>query len=127
MADFATPGADAFLNGTALPATLYIQGHIGDPGTNGTANVAAETDRIAVGPWTAAATGGAGYRQIDNTQVEEILNAASTETWTHVTYWSASSAGTCWFVDNVADLAVTAGNTVRVDIGDAIIKIAVWV
>lgn len=121
MSDFATPGANAFLNGTALPATLYVQGHLGNPGTNGTANVAAETDRIAVNPWTTATTG-----SIANTQVESILNAAASETWTHVSYWSASSAGTCWFIDDIANLGITIGDTIQIDIGAATIAIPVW-
>lgn len=126
MADFATPGADAFLNGTALPTTLYVQGHTGDPGTNGTANVATETDRIAVSSWDAAGAGAAGYRKKSNSALAELLNAAATETWTHVTYWSAASGGTCWFVDDIANLSVAVGDTIRIVVGDATIAIPVW-
>lgn len=126
MADFATPGADAFLNGTPLPGTLYMQGHTGDPGTNGTANVAAETDRIAVSGWTAAGAGAAGYRAKSNTAICDLLNAAATETWTHVTWWSASSGGTCWFVDDIANTGITGGDTIRIVIGGATISVPVW-
>lgn len=126
MADFATPGADAFLNGTALPATLYVQGHTGDPGTNGTANVAAETDRIVVAAWTAAGAGATGYRAKSNTAVCDILNAAANETWTHVTYWSAASGGTCWFIDDIANLTVAVADTIRLDIGASIISVPIW-
>lgn len=127
MSDFATPGADAFLNGTALPATLYLQGHTGDPGTNGTANVAAETDRIALTTWAAAGAGAAGYRKKATTADASILNAAATETWTHVTYWSASSGGTCWFVDDITDAGIVATATIQVLAGDATIAVPVWV
>ncbi len=122
MSDFATPGANAFLDGTALPATLYVQGHTGNPGTNGTANVAAETDRIAVSSWTAASGG-----VKSNSALAEILNAAAAETWTHVTYWSASSGGTCWFVDDLAaDVPIEVGDTIQIDVGDATITVPVW-
>ncbi len=127
MADFATPGADAFLAGTALPSTLYVQAHTGDPGTNGTANVATETDRIVVNAWTAPAAAGAGYRGISNSQLEELLNAAATESVTHISLWSAASGGTCWFVANVADVSVTAGDTIAIDVGALTIKVPVWV
>ncbi len=127
MADFATPGADAFLAGTPLPATLYLQLHIGNPGTNGTANVATETDRIAINPWTAPGAGAAGYRAMSNTAVEELLNAAADDDVTHVTYWSASSGGTCWFIDALAaTIEVLTGNTVSIDIGAAVISVPVW-
>lgn len=127
MSDLATPGADAFLAGTALPATLHVQLHTGNPGTNGTANVAAETDRIAINPFGAPTTGGAGFRQISNTAIEELLNASTTENITHVSYWSAASAGTCWFVDALAGtLAVEAGNTVSIAPGASIIRVPVW-
>lgn len=122
MSDFATPGANAFLDGTALPATLYVQLHTGNPGTNGTANTATETDRIAIGSWSAA-SGGAKA----STALAEILNAAATETVTHVTYWSAGIGGTCWFIDDLAaDVPVELGDTVQIDIGDAVITVPVW-
>lgn len=126
MSDLATPGADAFLNGTALPTTLYVQGHVGNPGTNGTANVAAETDRVPITGWGAAGSGGAGFRAKASSVLGEVLNAAANETWTHVTYWSASSGGTCWFVDNIADVTIAIAETIQIDVGAAVIALPVW-
>lgn len=122
MSDFATPGANAFLDGTALPATLYVQGHTGNPGTNGTNNVAAETDRIAVSSWSVASGGSK-----SSTALAEILNAAAAETWTHVTYWSAASGGTCWFVEDLAsDVPIEVGDTIQIDAGASTITVPVW-
>lgn len=121
MSDFALPGANALLNGDPLPSTLYVQGHLGNPGSNGTANVAAETDRIAINSWTTSTTG-----SIANDQVEELLNASATESWTHVTYWDAPTGGVCWFVDDIANISITAADTIQIDIGDAVITISVW-
>lgn len=127
MSDFATPGADAFLAGDPLPDPLYIQMHLGNPGTNGTANVAAETDRLAVSPWTAPGSGGAGFRAISNTALEELLNSSNTEDVTHVTYWDSPTGGVCWFVNALGStMNVVAGNNVTADVGDLVIKIPVW-
>ena len=124
--DLSTPGADAILNSFGA-GTLYVKLHLGDPGTNGTSNAAAETDRIPVNAWTAAGAAGAGYRGISNTEVEEILNAAATENVTHVSFWSASSGGTCHFVAALAGtLNVTAADTIQIPIGALVIKFPVW-
>lgn len=126
MTKFATPGADAFLSGTPLPSTLYVQFHTGDPGTNGTSNIATETDRMQVDSWTAPASGGAGYRAIQNNTDEQILGVAGAETYTHITLWSASSGGTCWFICNSTDIIVDVGNTVQATAGSIIIRIVIW-
>lgn len=124
---FGTPGADAFLGGTALPSTLYLQMHTGDPGTNGTSNVATETDRITLNSWTTPAAGDTGYRSIETDTLAELLNTAATENITYVTLWSASSGGTCWFVINLeATVALTAGQNVDVDAGAAVIQVPIW-
>ena len=55
---FTTYGANAILDGTPVPATLYAKLHVGDPGVNATANPATEsslkTPKLA-GPTTAHA------------------------------------------------------------------------
>lgn len=92
MAALSTYGADAFLDGTALPATLYIQWHIGDPGAAGTANPAAETTRR--GFTRTAAAAAAANPAADIT----VASPAASETWTHATLWDAAAAGNCWMV-----------------------------
>jgi len=120
MSDIATPGANALLDGTALGATLYVQLHTGDPGTNGTANVATESARKAF-TRTAAAGGVA-----TNVASIEWPSAAATETATHVSIWSAASGGTCWFVDDITDEAIDTGDLIVIAAGDLSLAFTVW-
>jgi len=72
-----------------MPAAFYVQLHIGDPGAAGTSNVAANTTRKLVTFGSAAAAGA-----ISNTADIEWLAVPNLETYTHVSFWSASGAGT---------------------------------
>jgi len=123
--DLSKPGALAILSGTAMPTTLYVKGHVGDPGDSGTANAAAETTRKAVTLGTPSA--GAGYYEAGNTTLVEWLNAAANETWSHITLWSASSGGTCWFVDDCTNVVVVASNTITIDVGALTVRFPFWV
>lgn len=69
------------------PANVYLQWHVGDPGSAGTANVAAVTTRQAVTFGAASA----GAIALSNSPA---YTATGTETLTHVSLWSATSAGT---------------------------------
>lgn len=120
MPSLATPGANAILDGTAIGATLYAQLHTGDPGTNGTANIATETARKSF--TRAAASGGA----TANAGIIEWLNYPANETITHVTVWSASSGGTCWLIVDNANTAVLIGETVQILAGDLDLVAPVW-
>lgn len=123
--DLSKPGALALLSGTAMPTTLYVKGHIGDPGDSGLNNAAGETTRKAVTLGTPSSVAGA--YEAANTSLVEWLNASTSETWTHVTLWSASSGGTCWFVDNPADIVIVAGNTISIDVGALVVRFPHWV
>ena len=100
--DLMQPGADAMLDGTAIPTTLYLQGHTDDPGADGTANVGANSTRIALASWNAAESGGAGFRRKTNSTTVLSGAASTDETWTWVTLWSDATDGTVWFVDQLA-------------------------
>lgn len=121
MTALATPGANAFLNGTALPATLHVQWHIGNPGAAGTANVAAQTTRQ---PFTrTAASGGAASNDV----AADVASPVAAETWTHATLWSASSAGTCWLISALTNpITVAIGVPVAVGIGVLDLVASVW-
>lgn len=122
--DLATTGAvELFDNG--LPATLYAQLHTGDPGTNGTSNVATENTRASF-TRTAASAGPAGFVSCSNDTVVEWLNAAADETVTHLTVWTASSGGVCVFVDNCPDAVIASGETIQIQIGDLVMRFPVW-
>lgn len=120
--NLSTPGANAVLDGTAMPTTLYVQLHTGNPGTNGTANVAAETRRKSF--TRTAGSGGASANDI----LIEWLDAAATEDLTHVSLWSASSAGVCWWVGAItgAPIHVLAHNTIQIDIATLTLTLTVW-
>ena len=110
------------LDGTALPATLYVQLHVGNPGAAGTANVATLSARQSF--TRGAATAGAA----SNVNLLQWLSAPATEDLTHLSVWSASSAGTCWFVGGITDSpasAVTSQN-VEIQIGSLDLNCEIW-
>ena len=119
MGTFAESQRDAMLNAYArntsyANAAVWVKLHLGDPGSAGTANPAAETTRQQA-TFGSAASGGA----ISNTAAVEWTNVSDTETYTHVSLWSASTAGTFLGSDDLSSSApVTAGDTFRIPIGD---------
>lgn len=82
-----------WLFGTAetAPAGSYVQVHVGDPGSAGTANPSAVTTRSAV----TMAAASSGSKSITGTNPSWSMTA--TETITHISVWSASTAGTFLF------------------------------
>jgi hypothetical protein len=95
-----------------LPSPIFVQLHTGDPGEDGTANVATESTRKSV--TLGAASGGVRASTAD----AEWTNVAGTETYSHISLWSAASAGNCWGSGPLAaNRAVTAGDTFRLPSG----------
>lgn len=100
-------------------AAVYVKLHTGDPGVAGTTNAAANTTRQAATFGSAAATG-----TISNTAAIEWTNVSNTEVYSHISLWTASSAGTFLGSDDLsATASVTAGDTFRIPIGDLDISI----
>jgi hypothetical protein len=114
--------ANAILNGTAMPATLWVQLHTGNPGTNGTANVAADDRRRSFTRTTA--TGGT----CSNAALIEWLSAPATEDLTHISIHDASTAGNAWWVGEINDAPVSAvaGQATEIALGDLTLTLAVW-
>jgi hypothetical protein len=101
-------------------AAVYVQLHLGDPGAAGTSNVAANTTRQAATFGSAAATGA-----ISNTVAIEWTSVPNTETYTHVSCWTASSNGTFLGSDDLSSsAAMTAGDTFRIPVGDLDIAVS---
>jgi hypothetical protein len=74
----------------AAVATPFVQLHVGDPGAAGTANVAAVTTRNAV-TWNAPS----GTGPVSMTLASlAAFTGISAETITHISIWTASTAGT---------------------------------
>ena len=101
-----------------LNAAVWVKLHLGDPGSAGTLNPAAETTRQeATFP---ASSGGA----LSNDNTIEWTSVSTTETYSHISLWTASSAGTFLGSDDLsATASVTAGDTFRIPIGDLDITI----
>lgn len=87
-------------------ATVYVQLHVGDPGTAGTSNPAANTTRQQAVFGSAAAS-----RSISNT-ANIVWTATANETYSWVSLWSASSGGTFLGRDDLSNIApvVTGGS-----------------
>lgn len=120
-AEFSTFGANSVLDGTGIPATLYLKAHLGNPGAAGTANAATETTRKAF--TRSAASAGA----TSNPALLQWTNAAATENWTHWTAWDASTGGNCWMVGDLsATVNVAATDTVEIAVGDLDLAVTIW-
>lgn len=95
-------------------AAVYVKLHTGDPGSAGTSNAATETTRQAATFGSAAASGA-----ISNTAAIEWTNVSTTETYSHISLWSAETDGTFLGSDDLSSsAAVTAGDTFRIAISD---------
>jgi hypothetical protein len=107
---------DAYVGKTTYTANaaFYVKLHLGDPGAAGANNAAANTTRQAATFGNAAATG-----TISNTAAVEWTNVSNTETYSYVSFWTASTNGTFLGSDDLSSTAaVTAGDTFRIPIGD---------
>lgn len=106
---------DAYCGNTTYTANaaVYVQLHLGDPGAAGTSNGATETTRQEA--TFAAANAGA----ITNEAAIEWLDVSTTETYSHISLWTASTDGTFLGSDDLSSsAAVTDGDTFRIPAGD---------
>lgn len=105
---------DALLRNTSYAnATVYVKLHIGAPGSAGANNAAANTSRQQA-TFNAASSGAT-----TNTSDVVWTNVSNSETYSHISLWSASSGGT--FLGEAAlagSQAVVAGNNFRIVAGD---------
>lgn len=83
----ATGQANSLLD--TLLGSTFIQLHTGDPGAAGTANVSSVTTRPAAA-YSAAASGSKGL----SAAASWTNWAGAAETLTHISFWTAASAGT---------------------------------
>jgi hypothetical protein len=102
------------------PTAFWVKLHLGDPGSAGTSNPAAETDRQQAS--FGAASGGVITSDADLTWT----NVSNTETYSHISFWTASSAGTFLGSDDLAaSKAVTAGDTFTIPSGSLTVTITI--
>lgn len=107
-----TYGANAVLNGTAIPATLHAKIHTGNPTAAGTANAATETTRKSFTRSTS--TTGA----TSNAAALTWASIAGSEDPTYLSLWDAGTGGNCWGIVPVVSNAYAAGDTWEVAAGD---------
>lgn len=119
MGTFSDLVANSWLDAVArnvsyAEAAFWAKLHLGDPGSAGTSNAAAETTRKQVTFGAAAAS-----RAISSTTATEWLAVSTTETYTHVSFWDAETGGNFLGRDDLSSsAAVTAGDTFRMPSGD---------
>ena len=90
------------------PTDLYVQCHTGDPGASGTANVSTGIATRTVADWAAPSGGSMALTGTVS------FSATGSDTITHVSVWSASSAGTFYYSAALsASKAVTNGDTLN--------------
>ena len=95
------------------PTGFFVKLHVGDPGAAGAGNPAGETTRQSAS--MAAASGGT----ITNDTAVTWTNVSTPETYSYVSFWSAAVAGTFLGSDDLtAPVAVVAGNTFTIPVGD---------
>src|SRR5687768_14831959 len=102
---------DAYCRSVAYsdPASFNVKLHIGDPGAAGTSNAAGETTRKAV-TFSAASAGA-----ITNSAAITWTSVSTTETYSHVSFWSDIAAGTFLGSDALnTSRSVTAGDTFEI-------------
>ena len=118
MGTFSDLVADAWLNavGNATAyseAAVYVQLHTGDPGSAGTSAVATNNTRQAASFSTAAS------RAMTTDAVIEWTSVSTTETYSWISLWDASTSGNFLGRDDLSSTApVTAGDTFRIPTGD---------
>ena len=122
MANLTIYGANTLLAGTPMPTTLWVQLHTGDPGPDGTSNLATDGRRRSFTRTTPAA--GA----CTNAALLEWLAAPADESLTHISAWDADAAGACWWVGAITGgpaEAVT-GQSTEIPLGDLGLSFVTW-
>lgn len=99
-----------------MPSALWLQLHVGAPGEDGTANVAAFTTRTQI---DSAFGTGASSRAIANDALITITGFSTSETITHWSVHDASSDGNCLFYGVLTTQRnVGVGITLRIQVGE---------
>lgn len=105
---------DALGNATnyTAPTAFYVKLHTGDPGSAGTSNAAGNTTRQQAS--FGAASGGSMTTDAD----VAWTNVSTAETYSHVSFWSASTGGTFLGSDDLAtSRAVLVGDDFTISAG----------
>ena len=119
---FSATAGDAILDTLVDTDYPWMQLHTGDPGAAGTANVAGNTTRKDTSAAWAPSSGGTKTTDVDITWSD--AEVTTTETYTHFSQWTASTAGTFGFSGTVTALEVDAtGESFAIASGNASISV----
>ena len=105
---------NALVNGSAFAgfSATYAQLHTGAPGASGTANIAGNNVRQAAGVFAAPAGG-----STTNSGAINWTSVSTSETYSHVSLWSASSGGTFIASGSITAGAILAGQNFPIPAG----------
>ena len=105
---------NALVNGSAFAgfSATYAQLHTGAPGASGTANIAGNNVRQAAGVFAAPAGG-----STTNSGAINWTSVSTSETYSHVSLWSASSGGTFIASGSITAGAILAGQNFTIPAG----------
>lgn len=102
-----------------VPTSFWVKLHTGDPGAAGTANAASNTTRQPASFSSAAAAG-----TITTSGDVTWTSVSQTESYSHVSFWDASSGGNFLASDNLeVTRGLTAGDNFTIAAGDIDISI----
>ncbi len=112
---------NALCNNTSfVVAQVYVKLHIGEPGSDGTANPATETTRQAA---SFGAPSGAGPRTISNDASISWATIAGSQDATHFSLWDASTGGNFLGSGTITANAYSAGDTYTVGVGGLVLQL----
>ncbi len=101
------------------PVAFWVQLHTGNPGVDGTANVATETTR------QQATFNSASGGEADTSADLDWLAVAGTEVLSYVSFWDDETAGNFIASDSLAtSRSVTAGDDFTILAGDLIVSLS---
>jgi len=101
------------------PTAFWVKLHTGDPGAAGAGNVAGNTTRQQATFGTVASGG-----SITTTVDINWTNVSTAETYSHVSFWDASSAGTFLGSDDLATpRTVAAGDNFTIPTGSLTVAV----
>jgi hypothetical protein len=112
----------ALVNGVSMAgySPVYAQLHVGAPGAAGTANIAGNNVRQSAGAF-ATPSGGS----TTNSAAINWTSVSTSETYSHVSLWSASSAGTFIASGSITAGAILAGQNFQLPAGGMTVSLPV--
>jgi hypothetical protein len=126
MADNIAAGvANSFLaallnSGSFSGYSPYVQLHTGAPGAAGTTNIAGNNVRQAAGSFSTPAGGSTA-----NSAAITWTSVSTSETYSHVSLWSASTGGTFIASGSISAAAILAGQNFQIPTGGMTVSLPV--